>query len=236
VAKLVGPTDEGARRVLRSKEEAKDAYDRASKHYDATEGGFEDKTRLKGLAFLAIQPGENVLEIGFGTGKSLVALAQAVGEQGHVSGIDISPGMRQVATKRLQAVELLERVDMRTGDAMTIPWGDGTFDAAFMSFTLDLIDTPEMPVLLGECRRVLKPGGRICTVSLSRRDPRSLIVRIYEWFHDKFPKRIDCRPILADAALEAAGFIIVEIEHGSIFGVPVDVVLAKRVQWPLTIC
>jgi ubiquinone/menaquinone biosynthesis C-methylase UbiE len=228
VARLAPQAIDNARRVLRSKEEAKDAYDRASKHYDATEGGFEDKTRLKGLAFLEVRPGEHALEIGFGTGKSLVALAQAVGERGLVSGIDISPGMRQVATKRLQAAGLLDRVDMRTGDATSLPWGDCTFDAAFMSFTLDLIDTPEMPVVLGECRRVLKTGGRLCTVSLSRRDPRSLVVRIYEWFHDKFPRRIDCRPILADAALEAVGFTIVEIYHGSIWGVPVDAVLGKK--------
>ncbi len=228
VAWLAENSNDDIHRVLRSKDEARDAYDRASKHYDATEGGFENKTRLKGLAFLDVRPGEHVLEIGFGTGKSLVTLAQAVGERGRVSGIDISPKMHQVATKRLQTAGMLDRVDLKTGDAAVLPWDDSTFDAAFMSFTLDLIDTPEMPVLLGECRRVLKPGGRLCTVSLSRRDPRSVIIRIYEWFHDKFPKRIDCRPILADAAIEAAGFAIAEVEHGSIWGVPVDTVLAKK--------
>jgi demethylmenaquinone methyltransferase/2-methoxy-6-polyprenyl-1,4-benzoquinol methylase len=218
----------GARRVLRSKDEARDEYNRASKHYDATEGGFEDKTRSTGLSFLAVEPGERVLEIGFGTGKSLETLARAVGETGRVSGIDLSPGMHAVATKRLQSAGLLDRVDLRTGDATTLPYEDAEFDAVFMSFTLDLIDTPEMPVLLGACWRVLKPGGRLCTVSLSRRNPNSMIVRAYEWFHDRFPKRIDCRPILAVEALGAAGFTIAKVERSSIWGVPVDIVLAIK--------
>ena len=83
-----------------------------------------------------------------------------MGDTGHVVGLDISPGMREVATERLAHAGLAGRVDLQVGDGSSLAFADDSFDAVFLSFTLELFDTPELGVVLGECRRVLRPGGR----------------------------------------------------------------------------
>jgi demethylmenaquinone methyltransferase/2-methoxy-6-polyprenyl-1,4-benzoquinol methylase len=213
-------------RVTRSKEEAREAYDRLSRWYDLLAEGSEGPFREQGLALLDVQTGERVLEVGSGTGHALAALAQAVGEEGRVYGLDISPKMHARARERLREAGLGERVALRLGDGARLPFEDESADALFMGFTLELFDTPQIPHVLAECRRVLRPEGRLCVVSLARRDGGP-VVEIYEWVHRTFPKYVDCRPIHPARALEGAGFEVVEVERGSTWGLPVDVVLAR---------
>ena len=79
-----------------------------------------------------------------------------------------------------------------------------------MSFALELFDTPEIPLVLAECKRVLKPGGRIVVIGMSRILPEGLIMEIFEWTHRHFPNYLDCRPILVCQALEDSGFQILD--------------------------
>lgn len=217
-------------RVARSKEKARANYNRLSRWYDIIAGSTEKKYRDIGLQKLAAQPGEQVLEIGFGTGHCLLTLAQAVGENGQVYGIDLSEGMLAITQDRLRQAGLLNRVDLRVGDAAELPFANGAFDGVFMSFTLELFDSPEIPVVLNQCYQVLKSGGRLVVVSLVKK--AGTAVKIYEWFHEKMPVAVDCRPIYVQADLTAAGFSIQAVSAMSMWGLPVEIILAKREESP----
>ena len=105
----------------------------------------KSSTSRTGLRLLNAQPGERALEFGFGTGHSLVALAQSVGETGRVCGVDLSPGMIDVARERIEQEQLTDRVMVQRGNVLHLPYADDTFDVVFSSFMLDLIDTPDLP-------------------------------------------------------------------------------------------
>ena len=216
-------------RVTRPKEEAKASYDKMSKWYDIVTGPFEKKYRDAGLQKLGAKEGEIVLEIGFGTGHCILALAQLVGNSGQVYGIDISEEMLNIALLRVKEAGLSERVKLRCGDAAKLPFEANFFDAIFVSFTLELFDTPEIPTVLHECQRVLPTSnGRICVVAMSKKGRASVMTRLYEWAHRKFPNYVDCRPIFVQKALEDAQFQVLDVTEMSMWGLPVEIVVAKK--------
>ena len=216
-------------RVSRSKEAARATYNRLSRWYDVIAGSTEKKYRDGGLEKLSARPGEKILEIGFGTGHCLIALAKAVGPAGRVVGVDISDGMLAVARDRLQAEGLHERVDLYLGDAAQLDFIEsGSLDGVFMSFTLELFDNPEIPHVLQECRRILRLGGRLAVVSMMKTNPPGMAVRMYEWFHEYMPNYADCRPIFARQAMQQAGFQIQDVSISSMWGLPVEIVLGRK--------
>jgi demethylmenaquinone methyltransferase/2-methoxy-6-polyprenyl-1,4-benzoquinol methylase len=215
-------------RVRRSKEEAIRSYNRLSRWYDALAGGSEKKCREAGLRRLQAKEGETILEIGFGTGHCILELAESVGEAGKVYGMDISERMLDITRARIAEAGLAERVELECGDALHLPYADSSLDAIFMSFTLELFDTPELEPLLRQCQRVLKKGGRMCVVAMSRRGKQNLMMKLYEWAHVQFPNYVDCRPIYAEQIIRAAGFEIVDVTALSLWGLAVEVVLSWK--------
>ena len=118
---------------------------------------------------------------------------------------------------------MADRVSLVCGDAEHLPYDSNSMDGIFMCFTLELFDTPDIPVVLAECKRVLRPGGRIVVVAVSKEGKPGLVVRAFEWTHRHFPNLMDCRPIYARRALEAAGFIIEGYSVQTMW-VPVEIV------------
>ena len=207
-----------------SREQTRQNYDRMSRWYDLFAGS-EQKFTQFGLQLLGVRTGEHILEIGFGTGHALEALAQQAGETGLVTGVELSPGMITVARKRKQVNGPEGSAQMIQGDGTLLPFASNTLDAVFLSFTLELFSDDEIPVVLEECRRVLKPEGRLGVVSLAKRDV--LACRLYEWGHKRWPVLLDCRPIELRKSLKAEGFRIQAAKVETMWGLPVEIVLGR---------
>jgi ubiquinone/menaquinone biosynthesis C-methylase UbiE len=200
-------------------------YNHMSRFYDIFAGS-EKPFRETGLRMLNIQPGEIVLEIGFGTGQSLITLAHSTGKTGKVYGIDLSERMYQVATERISRSGLSSQVELHLGDAIALRYKNNLFNAIYIGFTLELFDMKEVPLVLGECKRVLCDNGRLGVVALERTGSRA--VKIYEFFHNRFPSVVDCCPIYARRYLEIAGFESVERSEKAMWGLPVEIIIARK--------
>ena len=211
--------------------QARHFYDRISSAYDTISDSSEHEVREAGLKALNVQPGESVLEVGFGTGHSIVAIAQAVGENGHAYGIDVSQGMFDVASRRVAKAGVQEQVELQVKPAPPLPFDDASLDAVFMSMTLELLPENVIPKLIADVKRVLKSGGRFGVVSMAmvqKGDHASILESTYIWMHHHFPHIVDCQPIDPDDILEQGGFSIIHSERQTIWTMRVGIVVGQK--------
>jgi ubiquinone/menaquinone biosynthesis C-methylase UbiE len=140
--------------------------------------------------------------------------------------------MLSITQKRIKKVKLSDRVELVCSDAANLPFKEDSFKAVFMSFTLELFDTPEIPLVLFECKRVLNKDGRLSVVAMSKNKTKkdTFTMRLYEWMHRKLPKYVDCRPIPLQEILKNAGFIVTSQEQFSTWRLPIIVALTKKTQ------
>jgi ubiquinone/menaquinone biosynthesis C-methylase UbiE len=210
--------------VRQTKRQTREFYDRIAPIYDLLSERTERYVRQRALGVLNARSGERILEIGPGTGHNLNALAHAVGPRGHVHGIELSEVMLERARRLVLQSGMDKRVTLRSGDAVDLPYADDSMDAVLMTYTLELFDTPEIPVVLSECRRVVRPGGRIVVASLTKEAEEGAVVRALEWTHVHLPQILDCRPIYVRRALAKSGFAIANTAIVHVW-VPVEIVL-----------
>ena len=169
-------------------------YDRISAVYDMIADSGEQAARECVLKLLAVKPGEHVLEIGYGTGHSLLELAKLAGSTAEICGIDISSGMHDASLRRLTQAGLADRVDLRVAPVPPVPWRNGTCDVVTISFTLQMFPLDAIPAVLAGAKRVLRPGGRIGVVSMSGSAEGlddSFLEKTYKRMHQHFPHIVD---------------------------------------------
>jgi demethylmenaquinone methyltransferase/2-methoxy-6-polyprenyl-1,4-benzoquinol methylase len=218
------PATDAIEPVKTSKAQSRAWYSRIAPLYDFTEGVFEAATRRRAIRLAGVRPGESVLEIGCGTGWALQRLGRRCQPGGIVAGLDISRSMLAITSGRLRG---FPRWLLAEGDGAALPFADGVFDVVFMSYVLELFATEEIPAVLTEVDRVLQHGtGRLVNLSLSRERP-NLLTRVYEWGHRQMPTAVDCRPIYGRRSAKAAGFSVERTVRDSIWGLPVEIVLAR---------
>ena len=135
------------------------------------------RDRLAELAQLA--PGESVLDVGCGTGSLALAAKRRVGDTGTVSGVDASPDMIALATRKANRAGAA--VAFRVGTAERLPYPDRSFDAVLATLMLHHLPGAVRREFAREALRVLRPGGRILAVDFSAPSAQSagLLARLH---------------------------------------------------------
>ncbi len=110
------------------------------------------------LAMGELSPGQTVLDVGCGAGMDLLLAAKRVGRSGKAIGVDMTAAMRDRARGAARAAGL-ENVEVRDGDAESLPATDGEADVVISNGVINL--TTDKRKAFAEIFRVLKPGGQL---------------------------------------------------------------------------
>jgi demethylmenaquinone methyltransferase/2-methoxy-6-polyprenyl-1,4-benzoquinol methylase len=156
-------------------------FDRIARVYDPMNlviSAFQEpRWRKRAVRLTGAHPGDRLLDVATGTGKVAADLHRRAQPGGSALGIDISPGMIGVATRRFADRPGLEYV---VGDAMALPTEDGTFDAATIAFGMR--NLPDYGMGFAEMTRSVRPGGRVVCLEIAR--PRSRVARVLQFWFD----------------------------------------------------
>jgi ubiquinone/menaquinone biosynthesis C-methylase UbiE len=179
-------------------------YDRLARLYDGVDWFTFNTThrlRKRGLRRLP-PPGSRLLEIGFGSGKLHVELA----EQYAMAGLDRAPGMVRLTKQRLAARG--HRSVLCIGSAYDLPWPDGHFDGVLSTFAFSAF--PDADRAMDEMVRVTRPGGMVIIVDGGEASDGNLFARFFAWLWEVFGDYMrDEVPLM-----EARGLTIEREEYG----------------------
>ena len=153
-------------------------FDRISPVYDRMNRAMTlglDRRWRRLAASAAVRPNDRVLDTCCGTGDLALACEEAGGV---VTGLDFSESMLERARVKSASIEWLQ------GDALSLPFDDGSFDAATVGFGVR--NLADLPRGLAELRRVLRPGGRLACLEITR--PAGVLRPFFRlWFDGVVP-------------------------------------------------
>jgi ubiquinone/menaquinone biosynthesis C-methylase UbiE len=129
---------------------------------------WELRQRTANLAQL--QPGEQVLDVGCGTGTLAMEVARRVGRAGRVAGVD--PGTEQIARARSKAARHNVPIEFQIGVIEHLAFPDQTFDVVLSTLMMHHLPDTLKRQGLAEIARVLKPGGRLVIADFKRKQER----------------------------------------------------------------
>lgn len=160
---------------------------------------------------LGARPGERILDAGCGPGFYVSETLERVGPEGAVAGVDSSPQMLELATRRCEGHA---NCSFHAGDVTALPLDDTSFDRALSVQVLEYV--ADIPAALAELHRVLRPGGRLllwdvdwATLSWHSADPDRMnrVMRVWDG-HLSDPSL----PRTLTAQMRSAGFEDVEMQ------------------------
>lgn len=137
------------------------SYDRAN---SILSFGIHHLWRKATVTASGVCAGSSVLDCATGTGDLALAFKRAVGPSGRVVGTDFNADMLSFAPAKARRQGL--DVEFEVADAMHLPYADGTFDAASISFGIRNVDEPRRA--LADMARVVKPGGKVVVLEFGQ--------------------------------------------------------------------
>ncbi len=180
-----------------------DIYRKIAPSYDLWAWLTESKARDRCLELAAIQNGEDVLEVAVGTGLAFERILQA-NPSGRNEGIDLTEAMLIRAEKKA-ARSGSSHYRLRVGDAYDLDFPDDSFDVLINNYMFDLLPQQDFLTVLGEFKRVLRPGGRLAMVNMTIGE--RWYNRIWEHIYRIEPTLLcGCRGVLLLPQIEVCGF------------------------------
>jgi demethylmenaquinone methyltransferase/2-methoxy-6-polyprenyl-1,4-benzoquinol methylase len=158
-------------------------FDRIARVYDVMNSvmtaGMHHRWRERAVDLAAVGPGYRALDVATGTGDLAIALKRRVGPAGEVIGSDFSDQMLELARQKSGDVKF------EWGNALELPYEDGSFDAVTVGFGAR--NFSDLSAGLSEMARVTRSGGRVVVLEITtpQRPPLSWFFRI--WFDQVVP-------------------------------------------------
>lgn len=199
-------------------------YDRIGSRYDWFEF-YEGHAKEMAREALHLTSGLKILSVGAGTGKELQKIIPGITPGGIAFAVDISTVMLELTRKRTSA-------KVCQADARRIPFTEQSFDRVYAAYVLDLISKAEIPGLLLDFFRVLKPSGRLVILALTEGINLSsrAIVSLWKGLFSISPTVCGgCRPLELLDFVKEAGFSGVKREVIVQMGVPSEIILGVKV-------
>ncbi len=161
--------------------------------------------RAQVVRMLHLAPCSRVLDVCTGTGDLALALARHLGPAGEVIGLDFCEPMLLQGREKARR-KGLNHIVWLSGDALCLPFVDAQFDALTIAFGLrNLIEKPKA---FAEMARVLKPGGKLAVLELTR--PQMALIR---WLYDFYALKILPRIGRAISDADAYLYLPMSIQH-----------------------
>jgi ubiquinone/menaquinone biosynthesis C-methylase UbiE len=200
-------------------------YDSLSGIYDVWGTLAESRARNRAIELADIRDGQDILEVAVGTGLAFYEIVKR-NRKGQNLGIDISQGMLDKAKKRLSRLAGVN-YRLELGSAFHLPAEDQKFDLLVNNYMFDLIPFDEMDGILPEFHRVLKKGGKLVLVNMTKGERFGS--GLYDLIFRLSPKSMGgCRGIKLSERLMAQGFHVETREYHQQLLFPSEVIVAHK--------
>jgi ubiquinone/menaquinone biosynthesis C-methylase UbiE len=212
-------------------EQTRRVYDRIGRIQDL-QAVYEHRAINALLAHADFAHAHAVCELGHGTGALAKRLLRDhLPGDARYAGIDLSPRMHELATRRLHAYA--DRVELRLANALPdLPHPDASFDRFLATYVLDLLSPDDTTRTLEQAHRVLSPGGLLCLASLTTGTtrPARLLTHAWETLWTLKPALVGgCRPITITDHLDQTAWSLRHHRTTTTLAITSDVVIAARI-------
>ena len=200
-------------------------YDGNAWFYDFWAFLTESKAQKRAIQIANIQDNGAILDVAVGTARLFREIMKR-NPSGQNYGIDISRGMLAKAKSKL-SIQGSQNYSLEIGSAFDINMDDDSVDILFNNYMFDLIPFDQMDTVIEEFKRVLKPGGKLVLVNMTKGEKFG--ANIYEFLYRISSKLMGgCRGVQQSERLTQHGFQIKSREYVQQMLFPSEVILAVR--------